>query len=44
MDIEETLRGIQPLPGHLIPIKTVQEARPPEEFGTSHPIDTHEPI
>ncbi|GES60403.1 tRNA-specific adenosine-34 deaminase subunit Tad3 [Aspergillus terreus] len=36
MDIEEALRGIQPLPGHLIPIKTVQEARPPEEFGNAY--------
>ncbi|KAL4898320.1 hypothetical protein BDV59DRAFT_197246 [Aspergillus ambiguus] len=36
MDIQDTLRGIAPLPGHLIPIKTVQEARPPEEFGTAY--------
>lgn len=33
MDIAATVAGIQPLTGQVIPIRTVQETRPPEEFG-----------
>ncbi|RMJ25010.1 hypothetical protein PHISP_04102 [Aspergillus sp. HF37] len=32
-DIQDTLDRIQPLPGQVLPIKTVQETQPREEFG-----------
>lgn len=32
-DIQATLGRIQPLPGRVLPIKTVQETQPREEFG-----------
>lgn len=33
MDIEQIISDIQPLQGEVIPIRTVQETQPPEEFG-----------
>lgn len=33
MDLAETVKAIQPLRGEIVPIRTVQETRPPEEFG-----------
>ncbi|KAJ5836091.1 hypothetical protein N7447_002117 [Penicillium robsamsonii] len=33
MDVEKTIRGLKPLGGQVVPIRTVQETRPPEEFG-----------
>lgn len=33
MDVEKTIRGLKPLGGQVIPIRTVQETRPQEEFG-----------
>ncbi|KAJ5927407.1 hypothetical protein N7516_009180 [Penicillium verrucosum] len=32
MDVEKTIRGIKPLDGQVVPIRTVQETRPQEEF------------
>lgn len=34
MDVAAAVAGIQPLGGQVVPIRTVQETRPPEEFGT----------
>ncbi|KAJ5092732.1 hypothetical protein N7456_008593 [Penicillium angulare] len=36
MDIPEILKAIQPLRGEVIPIRTVQETNPPEEFGDAY--------
>ncbi|KAJ5272805.1 hypothetical protein N7478_007930 [Penicillium angulare] len=36
MGISETLKAIQPLRGEVIPIRTVQETNPPEEFGDAY--------
>ncbi|KAJ5937201.1 hypothetical protein N7454_004856 [Penicillium verhagenii] len=36
MDIPETLNAIRPLRGDIIPIRTVQETRPVEEFGDAY--------
>jgi hypothetical protein len=40
MDVQETIRGVQPLVGEVRPIRTVQETQPVEEYGiytiTSH--------
>ncbi|OQE22123.1 hypothetical protein PENFLA_c013G04965 [Penicillium flavigenum] len=33
MDVEKTIRGLKPLEGQVVPIRTVQETRPQEEFG-----------
>jgi hypothetical protein len=33
MDIEKTIRDLQPLCGKVTPIRTIQETRPPEDFG-----------
>ncbi|KAI2698688.1 hypothetical protein CBS147332_8480 [Penicillium roqueforti] len=33
MDVERTIRGLKPLDGQVVPIRTVQETRPQEEFG-----------
>lgn len=33
MDIEQTINDIQPLQGEVVPIRTIQETQPPEEFG-----------
>lgn len=33
MDLAEAVKAIQPLRGEIVPIRTVQETRPPEEFG-----------
>ncbi|KXG52672.1 uncharacterized protein PGRI_079280 [Penicillium griseofulvum] len=33
MDVEKTIRGLNPLVGQVVPIRTVQETRPTEEFG-----------
>lgn len=38
MDVQEILRGVEPLSGQVIPVRTVQEARPREEFGGSTPL------
>ncbi|OQE46064.1 hypothetical protein PENCOP_c001G05610 [Penicillium coprophilum] len=35
MDVEKTIRDLQPLDGQVVPIRTVQETRPPEEFGNA---------
>ncbi|KAF7587965.1 adenosine deaminase, tRNA-specific 3 [Aspergillus hancockii] len=32
MDVQEILQGVEPLAGQVIPVRTVQEARPLEEF------------
>jgi hypothetical protein len=40
MDIAETVKAIQPLQGEVVPIRTVQETQPVEEFGmTLHGVD-----
>ncbi|KAJ5105204.1 hypothetical protein NUU61_002551 [Penicillium alfredii] len=36
MDIEQTIRGIKPLCGRIVPIRTIQETRPPEEFADAY--------
>ncbi|KAJ5584162.1 uncharacterized protein N7459_003962 [Penicillium hispanicum] len=36
MDIKKAIDGLQPLRGEIIPIRTVQETRPPEEFGDAY--------
>ncbi|KAE8157522.1 hypothetical protein BDV40DRAFT_44988 [Aspergillus tamarii] len=36
MDVQEILRGVEPLPGEVIPVRTVQEARPREEFADAY--------
>ncbi|KAK6812161.1 nucleosidedeaminase [Aspergillus parasiticus SU-1] len=36
MDVQEILRGVEPLPGQVIPVRTVQEARPREEFADAY--------
>ncbi|KAJ5518490.1 hypothetical protein N7453_000912 [Penicillium expansum] len=33
MDVEKTIRDLKPLAGQVVPIRTVQETRPQEEFG-----------
>ncbi|CAG8882989.1 unnamed protein product [Penicillium egyptiacum] len=33
MDVERTIRALKPLDGQVVPIRTVQETRPQEEFG-----------
>lgn len=33
MDLAETVKATQPLRGEVVPIRTVQETRPLEEFG-----------
>jgi hypothetical protein len=33
MNVQEILQGVEPLAGQVIPVRTVQEARPLEEFG-----------
>lgn len=38
MDVEKTIRGIKPLDGQVLPIRTVQETRPQEEFGMAYNI------
>jgi tRNA-specific adenosine deaminase 3 len=35
MHIKQAVEAIRPLQGEVIPIRTVQETRPPEEFGMS---------
>ncbi|KAJ5911167.1 uncharacterized protein N7473_000470 [Penicillium subrubescens] len=32
MDLEETIKAIKPLKGEVVPIRTIQETRPPEDF------------
>lgn len=32
MDLEETIKAIEPLKGEVLPIRTTQETRPPEDF------------
>lgn len=38
MDIEQALKGLEPLSGQVVPIRTVQETRPVEDYGTACPI------
>ena len=38
MDVEKTIRGLKPLGGQVVPIRTVQETRPQEEFGMTYNI------
>jgi tRNA-specific adenosine deaminase 3 len=35
MDLEEMIKAIQPLNGEVIPIRTIQETQPPEDFSMS---------
>lgn len=35
MEIERVIKDMQPLQGEVVPIRTVQETRPLEEFGQS---------
>ncbi|RJE23892.1 tRNA-specific adenosine-34 deaminase subunit [Aspergillus sclerotialis] len=35
-DVQQLVDNIQPLPGQVTPIKTVQETKPPEEFGDAY--------
>lgn len=35
MDVEEIVKAIEPLKGEVVPIRTIQETRPPEDFGMS---------
>jgi tRNA-specific adenosine deaminase 3 len=35
MNVEEIVKAIKPLKGEVVPIRTVQETRPPEDFGMS---------
>jgi tRNA-specific adenosine deaminase 3 len=32
MDLEETIKAIEPLKGEVVPIRTIQETQPPEDF------------
>ncbi|OGM44144.1 tRNA-specific adenosine-34 deaminase subunit Tad3 [Aspergillus bombycis] len=41
MDVQEILRGIEPLPGQVIPVRTVQEARPREEFADAYVVEVN---
>ena len=42
MDLTETVKAIQPLRGEIVPIRTVQETRPHEEFGMIlHDFEPH---
>ncbi|KAL2863540.1 putative tRNA-specific adenosine-34 deaminase subunit Tad3 [Aspergillus lucknowensis] len=36
MEVQDVIRGVQPLIGDLIPIKTVQETQPTEEYGEAY--------
>ncbi|KAJ6035201.1 uncharacterized protein N7446_009959 [Penicillium canescens] len=36
MDIEKTIRDLQPLCGKVTPIRTIQETRPPEDFADAY--------
>lgn len=38
MDIEKAIRDLHPLGGQVVPIRTVQETRPVEEFGMAYTI------
>lgn len=37
MDVQKAIKGIQPLAGQAVPVKTVQETQPFEDFGTLEP-------
>lgn len=39
MQIKEAIEALRPLEGEVIPIRTVQETRPPEEFSMSLALD-----
>ncbi|KNG87724.1 tRNA-specific adenosine-34 deaminase subunit Tad3 [Aspergillus nomiae NRRL 13137] len=39
MYVQELLRGVEPLSGQVIPVKTVQEARPREEFADAYVVE-----
>lgn len=38
MDVQKVIEGIQPLAGQVVPVKTVQETQPFEDFGM---LDCH---
>lgn len=38
MDVQKIIEGIQPLAGQVVPVKTVQETQPFEDFGM---LDCH---
>lgn len=38
--VRKIIDHVQPLPGHIAPIKTVQQIRAPEEFGMCLLIDS----
>lgn len=38
MEIEKAIKDLKPLGGQVIPIRTVQETRPVEEFGMTYYI------
>lgn len=43
MDLERTIKAIQPLKGEVVPIRTIQETQPPEDFSMSLvlPLNLH---
>lgn len=38
MDVEKNIRDLKPLGGQVVPIRTVQETRPQEEFSMTYNI------
>jgi tRNA-specific adenosine deaminase 3 len=38
MEIQNIIRGVKPIGGEVVPIRTVQETRPVEEFGMIYNI------
>ncbi|PKY02475.1 hypothetical protein P168DRAFT_271743 [Aspergillus campestris IBT 28561] len=41
MDVQDILRGIQPIPGDVTAVRTVQETRPPEEFADAYAAEVN---
>ncbi|KAE8385217.1 hypothetical protein BDV23DRAFT_188462 [Aspergillus alliaceus] len=41
MDVQEILRGVEPLAGQVIPVRTVQEARPREDFADAYVVEVN---
>ncbi|KAE8154817.1 hypothetical protein BDV25DRAFT_135460 [Aspergillus avenaceus] len=41
MDVQEVLRGVKPLLGQVVPVRTVQETRPREEFEDAYAVEVN---
>ncbi|PLB39161.1 putative tRNA-specific adenosine-34 deaminase subunit Tad3 [Aspergillus candidus] len=41
MDVQDILRSIQPIPGDVTAVRTVQETRPPEEFADAYAAEVN---